>query len=161
MKQISRTIANRREARFAAVGLINTAIDFTILNILTSVVGLPRIPANIASTSAAMTFSFWANKVHVFKSGGSGKRQAVLFVAGTVFSLYVLQTIVIYTFSEAWLWPVDTAETIIESVGLSDVFSRDFITTNVAKVLATIVSLVWNYWFYQRLVFAQKDEHAS
>lgn len=128
---------NSQKLRFVFVGGMNTTIDFGILFLLKAF-GLPAIPANIISTSCAFCFSFFANKNYTFKSTGTNiKREILLFVAVTLFGLWVLQTIVI-----------QLVHVVLASTGLPD-NSILFI----AKILATIVSLTWNYILYSRVVF--------
>jgi putative flippase GtrA len=130
-----------QKTRFIAVGGINTILDFGILFLLKSF-GLPAISANIISTSVAFCFSFFANKKYTFKTNSTNiKREIVLFVIVTLFGLWVLQTVVIklvtYLFSG-----IDIPETTVLFI---------------AKLLATIVSLTWNYTLYSRVVFKKID----
>lgn len=123
--------------RFGLVGGANTAIDFGLLFVFRSL-GLPVISANIISTTAAFCFSFFANKKYAFKSkNGNVKRELLLFVIVTLFGLWVLQTVVI----QLVLLPLN-------SVGLPSETSL-----LIAKVIATLISLIWNYIMYSRVVF--------
>lgn len=123
--------------RFGTVGAANTAIDFGLLFILRAL-GLPVISANVISTTAAFCFSFFANKKYTFRSkGGNLKRQIVLFVIVTLFGLWVLQNAVM----QLVLLP-------LSGLGLSSETSL-----LIAKAIATLVSLVWNYIMYSRVVF--------
>jgi putative flippase GtrA len=123
--------------RFGTVGAANTAIDFGLLFILRSL-GLPVISANIISTTTAFCFSFFANKKYTFRSrGGNVKRELLLFVIVTLFGLWIIQNIII----QLSLWVLHTT-TIPEETSLL-----------IAKVIATLVSLVWNYIMYSRVVF--------
>ncbi len=126
--------------RFGVVGIANTALDFAILFLLVGM-GLDRIPANFVSTSIAFVFSFFVNKSFTFNSiGGNVKRQFALFIVITVFSLWVIQPIVIVTMS--WL---------LAGLGLDS-----SVELFIAKLVATIASLIWNYIFYSRLVFKKQ-----
>ena len=91
-------------ALFGLVGVANTALDFVIYNLLTR--KIPRIPANICSTSVAMAFSFTANffvfQPHTFDAPG----QATKFIIVTAVSLYVIQNVVIYLTTNVWMQPV-------------------------------------------------------
>lgn len=123
--------------RFGAVGAANTAIDFGLLFVMRSL-GLPVIPANLISTTAAFIFSFFANKKYTFRShGGNLKREILLFVVITLFGLWVLQNLII----QLVLWPLETTTLPSETSLL------------IAKVIATLFSLVWNYTMYSRFVF--------
>lgn len=126
--------------RFALVGGINTAIDFGILFFLVST-GLDKIPSNFISTSVAFIFSFFANKTFTFKStSGNAKREFSLFLVVTLFGLWVLQPLVIYGVSSVAA-PFNLSEAAV-------LFA--------AKIIATVVSLVWNYVMYSRVVFNKK-----
>ena len=132
--------SNSKKVRFLIVGGANTLIDFGVLFALKAL-GLPAINANIISTTAAFCFSFFANKKYTFKATGSNlKREIALFIIVTLFALWVLQTIVI-----------KIVQTSLASSGLDDQ-----LILFIAKILATGVTLVWNYTFYSRLVFVKK-----
>lgn len=130
---------NSQKVRFIAVGGTNTLIDFGLLFLLKTL-GMPVIAANIISTTTAFCFSFFANKKYTFKTaGGNIKKEIILFTVITLFGLWVLQTVVIKLISVP-----------LEQTGLPD-----NIVLLAAKLLATIVSLVWNYVLYSRVVFKQ------
>jgi putative flippase GtrA len=135
------TIKNKGEkARFIAVGGINTVIDFGLLFVLKSL-GLPAISANLISTSSAFVFSFFANKKYTFKTTDTDvKRELVLFVVVTLFGLWVLQTIIIQ----------------LVMVGIGTQLPSNT-ALFIAKLCATVVSLVWNYVLYSRVVFKQNQ----
>lgn len=135
--------------RFVIVGVANTLIDFGVLFALTAW-GMAVVPANMFATGVALIFSFFVNRSFTFGATGSTAPQAVRFVGVTLFGLWVLQPIVLL----AGLWLIEPAAT--ERVALL-----------VAKVAATIVSMVWNYLLYDRFVFregrtpADESEHQS
>ena len=148
MKAHAKRVADNTKVRFAAIGVINTVIDFAILNVFAHAVGLPRIPSNIISASVAMVFSFFANRHVVFDAKtGDARKQAVMFVLVTMSSVYVIQNLVIFGLTDVWTWPLDTAHDVI------GVLEEEVFITNGAKAAATAASLVWNFIFYQRLVF--------
>lgn len=134
------TPKNRKPLIFAAIGVINTALDFGLLFILKAI-GLPAIGANTISTSVAFIFSFIMNRKYTFKSsGGNIKRELTLFILVTLFGLWVLQNIVI------WL-----SAPVIANFGFNEPTALIL-----AKLAATAVSLVWNYIMYDRVVFIHK-----
>lgn len=123
--------------RFGLIGVINTALDFGLLFILKSV-GLMATTANIFSTSIAFVFSFFANKKYTFRSSVTNiVREMILFVAVTLFGLWVLQTGVI------WL----------VLPHLSKLLRSSEMGLLVTKLIATAVSMTWNYILYDKLVF--------
>lgn len=124
--------------RFLAVGLLNTGIDFGLLFALTAV-GVPVIPANMISTLAALSFSFFANRSFTFGAQGNSLRQAWRFLVVTLFGLWALQPLVLL----AGEWALQAV--LEEPWRLA-----------AAKVAATCVSLIWNYMTYDRFVFAPR-----
>ncbi|MNQ19045.1 GtrA-like protein [compost metagenome] len=123
--------------RFALVGGFNTALDFGILFGLTAL-GVDKIPANYVSTSVSFVFSFFANKTFTFKAkSGNAKREFLSFIIVTLTGLWVLQPLVITAASQ-----------LLETTTLDDT-----ITLLIAKLIATVVSLIWNYILYSRVVF--------
>lgn len=127
--------------RFGLVGIANTALDFAILFILVGA-GLDKIPANYISTGISFVFSFFVNKSFTFKSkSGNVLRQFAIFLAITMVGLWILQPLAITVVS--WM--------------LSGTGWEDWIILFIAKVIATGVSLVWNYLFYSRLVFKKNE----
>ena len=125
-----------KKLRFGLVGAINTGLDFGILFIL-SAVSFPAIPANYVSTSCALLFSFFANKKYTFRTETTNlRRQVVLFLACTLTGLWVLQPLTIF---------------IVSNLFFSN--SLDGFSLLVCKLVATVVSLTWNYVVYNKYVF--------
>ncbi len=150
----------RRLLDFGIVGIINTVIDFAILNIATVFFGVPRIPANIVSTTVAMVFSFFANKRVVFESHGAAKtKEILLFFVVTVFGLYVIQIAIIYLLTEQTTTLFSIVDATLRLLRLDAYITTEFAVTNSAKIIATIASMTWNYVLYQRVVFVQS--HAA
>lgn len=127
--------------RFAVVGGANTAIDFAVLFALTFA-GVDKIVANYASTSVALIFSFFANKSFTFKDkSGNAKKQFILFLIITLAGLWILQPIIIW----------------ISTSTLAPYISNEAVNLFVAKLIATVASLIWNYLLYSRLVFKKSN----
>ena len=126
--------------RFAVVGGANTALDFILLFLFVNL-GVDKILANYFSTGASLIFSFFANKSFTFKNKtGNAKKQFAAFLIVTITGLWILQPIII--------WIVTSA--------LEVHISNDSILLFIAKLIATVGSLIWNYLLYSRLVF-KKD----
>jgi putative flippase GtrA len=128
--------------RFAIVGGANTALDFGILLLLTNLFGVGSIAANYISTSISFVFSFFVNKSFTFKSTtGNVKKQFALFIGVTIIGLWVIQPIIIW---------------VVENI-LAPLNWNENVTLIIAKLIATVASLIWNYLFYSRLVFKKAD----
>lgn len=136
------TLKNSKVVRFAAIGVLNTALDFGLLFVFKAL-GLPVVVANILSTSIAFSISFTLNKKYTFKTSGTNvKRELALFIAVTLFGLWVLQSLVI---------------TLISPLVAAVIHTNPELTLFIAKLAATVVSMVWNFIMYDRVVFTHKQ----
>ena len=135
-------IARTTIVRFGIVGLANTSIDFVLFYLFATVVTLPVFIANMLSTSVALGISFVLNKRAVFRDENvRSVRQFLVFIVGTLFGLWVLQGLVIVAITHA------------------DIFTSLFGANGslvAAKIIATSVTMAWNYIVYSRYVFAKK-----
>ncbi|MFC2511099.1 MAG: GtrA family protein [Candidatus Nanoperiomorbus sp.] len=129
-----------RPLRFVIVGISNTVLDFTLMNLL-SLAGLNLIIANTISTGIAMIYSFFMNKKWTFRNAGQDYlRQVILFFIFTAIGIWVIQNGLIIL-----------AQHYLPRFGLS---SQVF--NNLAKLGASVFSLTWNYLTYNRFVFTDK-----
>lgn len=140
---LSTTVLKYEKARFIVVGAINTFVDFAILLTLSLLLEFPLFLANGISTSCALAVSYLLNKKAVFGSNEPhALRQIILFLVVTLTGLWVLQTAVI--------------------VGIAAILHgivsnlNEGVTLVIGKVIATVVSLTWNYLWYSRVVFRKK-----
>lgn len=127
--------------RYLLVGGGNTILDFLLLFLFVNL-GLNKIPANYLSTGITMVISFFVNKSFTFKDDdASSKRKFALFIIVTVTGMWAIQPLLIW--------------------GVTHVIDPYIASANVqlfiAKLIATGGSLVWNYYFYSRVVFKKKE----
>lgn len=113
--------------RFAAVGVVNTALDMGLFLLLQPWLGI--VAGNFVSTSAGMTFSFLVNGRFTFRDQRPSWRKALLFLATTGTTMWLLQPVVIHLLLE-----------VIDSVAL-------------VKLLAIGVSFVANFAAYRFVVW--------
>ena len=126
--------------RFVIVGGANTALDFLLLFLFVNL-GVNKIGANYLSTGISLVFSFFANKSFTFKNkSANAKKQFGIFLLVTITGLWVIQPLII--------WAVTS--------GLESYVTNDSALLFVAKLIATVASLTWNYFFYSRLVFKKE-----
>lgn len=125
-------------AKFALVGVLNTAIDFGILNFLILITGITSglgiIFINAASFSMALVNSYFWNRGWVF---AANRGSFLTFIAVTLVGLSI-NTGIVYGLT-TYVPPV-----LVDSKTL---------WANLAKVLATILSLIWNFAGYRLIVF--------
>lgn len=136
----------RQFSKFVAVGLLNTGIDFAILNVLTLLTGITSgaglVLLNTFSFTAATTNSYFLNKNWTFRdtARNAEEKKFLQFIAislvGAVINGGTVFLITTY------------ARPAFDSLGLGDQ-----LWVNIAKVFATGVSLVWNFLGYKFFVF--------
>lgn len=126
-------------AKFGLVGVLNTAIDFGILNYLSSYLhiteGVQIIPIKATSFLVALANSYWWNKNWVFE----GKKKANMFTFAIVSIIgFSVNISVVYLFTSFITHPSTVS---------------DQLWLNIANVLATFLSLTWNFLGYRLIVF--------
>lgn len=194
--------------RFAAIGTLNTALDFIILNYVTKsfdvTAGIPLGMLNVISFSAAMIQSYLWNRAWTFSNfnisplanafrlvvvGGLGLLAFLLVIFGGIqgaLENYYLFILIIFIVLEIVVWYgfglkladknnsglghqfaifmiVSIVGLVINSgiVALASLALAPSLTSlinadsikNVAKILATGVSLIWNFLGYKLIVF--------
>lgn len=136
MKALLRKHATK--VRFGLVGAANTALDFGLLLVLANFFAVPHVIANIISSSIAFVSSFFANKKYTFKTTGQSViREMILFTIVTLFGLWVIQSAIITLLTPP----------------IQSIVTNDTITLVIAKLVATLASLTWNYILYSKIVF--------
>ncbi|OUD84918.1 GtrA-like protein [Clavibacter michiganensis subsp. michiganensis] len=65
---MTRLLADRR-VRFLVAGLLNTALDFVLLNALILAAHMPVLAANLISVTVGITISYFLNHFFVFRHG--------------------------------------------------------------------------------------------
>src|ERR1043166_3583851 len=140
-------LPTKQFALFCVVGVLTTAIDFAVFNLLSRpAVGWKRIPANLVSVSVAMTWSFLANWLIVFQPDGHDwLERAGRFLATTAFSAFILQNSILYLTTYVWSWPVKAALFVLRTLRLQGRLNEDTISRNICKALAVSAGLIWNF----------------
>lgn len=130
-------------SKFIAVGFLNTAIDFGMLNLLSRVSGISAGfilgGVNIPGFVVAVSNSYLWNKLWVFKNGNEAGifRDFPKFLAVTVVGLVINSAIVILL--TTYVPPV---------LGMNKA-----LWLNASKAGATVLTLVWNFTGYKLFVF--------
>lgn len=146
---LSKAIAPKRQhllqaAKFISIGMLNTAIDFLVLNLLILLFGTGSHGELYAvfkaiSFASAVVNSYVFNKYWVFKHDGgeSRLREGFLFflVSGIGFLLNV---------------SISTASFIFISVHTS---LSGALSANIGAVIGSVLVLAWNFAGYKLIVF--------
>ncbi len=129
--------------RFVVVGIINTAINFAVLNLLSFIFHINKgekvIWITMAAFVVATTNSYFMNKHWAFhdKNSAEGGRKPTLFLVVSIIGLLINSGIV-YVITNH----------VNPMFGISAQ-----LWLNVAAVVATGVSLIWNFIGYKLFVF--------
>jgi putative flippase GtrA len=131
-------------ARFAEVGILNTAIDFGILNLLIWLTGVTGgiliVPLNAVSFMCATTNSYFWNKFWTFDSGKSEGVRGKEFAAFLIVSGIGIA--------------INTGIVAVGTTFISPLFSLSpGAWANVMKILATFIAMTWNFLGYKFIVF--------
>jgi putative flippase GtrA len=147
------TKTEKREfKRFTLVGFTATLMDYSILNALTFFFGAPIVLANIASASTSSLYSYVMNRKVVFNSIAHGERKSlVLYIISLLVSVFVIQSIVI------WIFGHGITESWVEFLNVADKL-KEQLATNLAKVLAGLASVGWNFYIQRRFVFQSNSQ---
>lgn len=150
------------KGRFVLVGITNTGVDFILLNLLVTFFALPLYGANLISAFVAMCISFLLNKTFVFNEKGKATvKEFFTFIGVTLLSIWGVQTLVIFLITQQFPQPLFTIADAVHDNGLTSSFSVEFIRNNLAKIVATGASLVWNYLFYKYVVFSKPNKKVT
>lgn len=141
-KVFSKMPGARQLARFGIVGLMNFSVDAGILTALVVASGVAKgeevIGFNIVSASIAIINSYFWQRSWTFKEKApASKKEFSVFVFITIIGI-AINTAVVY-FTTGVIHPFDglTPERVVV----------------VAKIIATFVSLIWNFLGYKFFVF--------
>lgn len=121
---------------FAAIGVLNTAVDVTIYTLLIWLT-VPLLLAVIISTTTGMICNYSLNRRFTFKTD---RQPIVQFIGITLTGLWVLQSTAI--------WLLIQLFGITSTLGLS-----------MAKLAATSISLIWNFVWYRIVFRGTKKKH--
>ncbi len=151
--------------RFVIVGILNTLIDYFILNILVffgftavlMILGQKFLIANIISVFVAMINSFVLNKKWTFQSeGGNIYLEIIKFFITTIIGMFVINQIIFNSFYYGFPSISSLVVSVVHFLNLNNIFSDNFIILNFSKSIATVASLIWNFLGYKFFVFKPK-----
>lgn len=130
-------------SKFVIIGGLNTAIDFTILNIEMHLTGITNGPwfflLNTISFLIAVINSYFMNKRFTFQDATRNREETKIaqFITISIIGSLINSTIV-----------TTIVTTVHPMFGLSPE-----LWANVAKLCATGISLIWNFVGYKLFVF--------
>lgn len=130
-----------RFVKFCIVGVLNTVIDFGSLNILSYLTGITSGflvgGINIPGFVVGIPNSYFWNKKWVFNSKSNITQSASPFLIVTLAGIFINSALVI----------------LLTTYINPPVAMSSELWLNIAKVIATVASLVWNFVGFKFLVF--------
>lgn len=138
---------------FSAIGVFNTLFDVVLYTIFLNQTHSILI-SNLLATSIALCGSFILNSRFTFKTKKWTLQTFVGFVVVTVFGLWILQTWTIYGLSHLTHFVPDSLWALFGPV-------QDIARQVIPKLVATAVTFVWNYVWYNKVIFRKHQENAE
>lgn len=139
--------------KFNLVGVLNTLVDFIVFQLLNLLLGWPAYISQVISYSCGVANSYIFNSRWTFReTRQKSVREVVLFIAVNLVSLGVSLGVMwlmknVFGVTNAW-----AAERI-------PAFAQSFVTGDtVAKLIATVFSVIVNYIGNRLFVFNRKTE---
>jgi putative flippase GtrA len=130
--------------RFGAVGIVNTLIDFGVLNLLVlflaSPVGWGLLLCNAVAFCCANLNSYVGNKYWTF----SDDRRATL----GQYASFLWVSLIGLALNSLLLW-------CLVDLLPPESLAGSYLWLNLSKVVATAANLVWNFYAYRSRVFVQ------
>ncbi len=135
---------------FVLVGVFNTLLDLVVYLIFYEKTK-SIIVSNLIATSIAMISSYFLNARLTFKKHKLSLKMFILFILITAFGLWILQTGFIILIS-----PIvnDIPSSFFRLFG-SHIY---LIRAGLSKVLAIAVSFLWNFIWYDKVIFKNNDD---
>lgn len=145
--------------KFFLVGVVATTFDYILLNILAVIIGLPLILANSVAAPFSSFVSYKLNKRVVFEDRMHGKRKTLLLYVSIIgFGILIIQNALLHFFQDTLaVAAAQHIRPVIDLVGL-DGLSETTVSINIAKVGASLIAALWNFYMLRRFVFVTKDD---
>ena len=147
-----------RFLKFSVVGVIGTAIDFGIFNLLHNILGWNRVLSNTCSVTTAIVNNYLWNLYWVYPET-RGRQNAKKFVQFVVVSIsaWALNTGILWS-SERWLFGTrGLFSGLVGSAAQMLGAEHEVLSSNTAKVLATGIVLFWNFFANRLWTFRDVD----
>jgi putative flippase GtrA len=151
-----------RFLKFCVVGVIGTAVDFGILNLLHNVLGWSLTLSNTLSVSTATVNNYLWNLFWVYPEtrGRQTTKKFVQFLVVSA-SAWALNTGIVLG-AETWLFGFNGLFSgLVGSAAQMLGTGHEVLSSNAAKVLATGIVLFWNFFVNRLWTFRDVDALAE
>lgn len=135
---------NTKSLKFGLVGMVNTLVDYTILNLLVFSLGVfapaALVFCNVFSFLGANINSYVMNKRWTFEDrSGWSQNEYLVFLLCSLGGL-----------------GINCGVIFLLSYGFFDPEASFFIHLNLSKLAATVASMIWNFLSYKAFVFNRR-----
>lgn len=138
----------KRFIKFMMVGGFGAFLDFTVLNLLVFVFGVPKFYANIISTSCAILSNFTWNRLWTFPESRNHALHSQFgkFALVNLMGLAINQ--IVFLLADNFIF-------------LPLLYPHEFLAVNLAKATAIGVVLFWNFgmnriWTYRQIALGSE-----
>lgn len=143
--------------RFIFVGVVNTAVDLVVLNFLLFTSGqshskVALIVFNTMSASISALVSFVLNKHVVFRKKDTKNHLVIYFILITLSGLFIVQNTILGLIIDPLRSVSPHISDIINNI-IELRISADVLALNIAKLIASMATVIWNYFLYRRFIF--------
>ena len=145
--------------KFFLVGVVSTTFDYLLLNLLAVMAGLPLLLANSVAAPFSSFLSYKLNKKVVFEDRMHGRRKTLLlYVAIIGFGILVIQNALLFLLEDGIARSVaQVVMPLLDVVNLGSL-SESTVAINVAKIGASLLAALWNFFMLRRFVFVTKED---
>jgi putative flippase GtrA len=163
ISKLTHLVRDRRQdivrfLKFCVVGVIGTAIDFGIFNLLHNILGWDRILSNTLSVTAAIVNNYLWNLFWVYPEtrGRQNTKKFIQFIIVSI-TAWALNTGILWS-SERWVFGTNGlfAGLVGKAAGMLGA-EHEVLSSNAAKVLATGIVLFWNFFVNRLWTFRDVD----
>ena len=148
--------------KFFLVGVVSTAFDYLLLNIFAVLIGLPLLIANSISAPFSSFLSYKLNRHVVFEGRMYGRRKTLLlYVAIIAFGILIIQNSLLHIFENTLAHPLaESILPLLDAIRLGHI-SESTVAINLAKIGASLLAALWNFFMLRKFVFVTKDDLGS
>lgn len=137
IRAVLTAVLKHRVVRFLIVGGLSFAIDLGLLMLLHEAAGVALWIATPVAFVTSLVFNFLLQRIYTFKATNKGHVSAAKYGALVVFNILATDAIVL-------------------------LFAETELTYAVGKVVATALTMVWNFFIYKYWIFpAAKSDAAA
>lgn len=145
--------------KFFLVGVVSTTFDYLLLNLLAVAAGLPLLLANSIAAPFSSFLSYKLNKKVVFEDRMHGRRKTLLLYAAIIgFGILVIQNGLLFLLEGTVAQSIaHTVMPVLDIVNLGSL-SESTVAINIAKIGASLIAALWNFFMLRRFVFVTKED---